>query len=285
MVRWTGRQSNRGGQGGQNAMAGQNQPAAPGGQPGANMQAQNGQRGGNRTPGQFGQGGQQGQGGNQNRQPGQGGGRGMGQNSDLANMTPEQRQALMDRYAAMRGAGAGGRGNQPGTGGRGGTGPGGRGANAQNGQNPRALRGMGNNGQGQPSKLQDGSNAGKTIDELWAEIIPHDNPGSVWKLEDKNCQDVKPCLNEYKIRLGVTDGNFTELKSGDLQVGDEVVASITLPVSMRPANSNNPNNPLLGGQQRGPGMGWGGRHGRRRQPRRRRRGRRGGGGGGGRGGN
>ncbi|HEX5070741.1 MAG TPA: efflux RND transporter periplasmic adaptor subunit [Vicinamibacterales bacterium] len=256
---------NRGGQGGQNA-----QPATGGqngGPNGANMQANN-QRGGNRTPGQGGQFGQ----GGQNRQPG-GGGRGMG--SDLANMTPEQRQAMMERFAA------GGRGTG-GTGGRGGTGAGGRGGQngqfGQNGQRGQRGAGAGNAGQTQASKLQDDASAGKSIDELWAAIIPHDSPGSVWKLEDKNCQAVKPCLNEYKIRLGVTDGTFTELKSGDLQVGDEVLTSITLPLSMRPTNPGNAGNPLLGQPQRGPGgMGGGGNPGGGG-------GGRGGGGGGGRGG-
>jgi len=271
---------NRNGQGGQNAAAGQNGQPGQGQAPtGANAQAQNNQgRGGNRTPGQFGQGGQQGQGG-QNRQSS---GRGMGQNSDFANMTPEQKQALMDRFAAGRGNAAGGRG-QAGAGGRGGTGPGARGMNGQNGQGgQRGQRGMGNNSQGQPSKLADASSVGKSIDELWAPIPPHDNPGTVWKLEAKNCADVSPCLNEYKLRLGVTDGNFTELKSGDLQVGDEIITSVTIPVSQRPANPNNANNPLLGGQQRGPG-GMGGPGGG--NPGGGGAGGRGGGGGGGRGGN
>jgi HlyD family secretion protein len=266
-----------GGPGGNRNRNGQNATGAPAangqtGQNAPNMQAQNNQgRGANRTPGQGGQGqpGQAGQGG-QNRQ----GGRGMGQNSDLANMTPAERQALMDRYAAMRGGGAGGRGGQAGAGGRGGTGPGGRGANNQ-GRNG-SQRGNASNAPGQPSKLQDGSAAGKSIDELWAPIPPHDIPGSVWKYDGKE-------LTEVKLRLGVTDGQFTELKAvtqGDLKVGDEVITSVTLPLSMRPANSNNPNNPLLGNQQRPGGMGGGGNPGGGAAG-----GGRGGGGGGGRGGN
>jgi len=275
------------GPGGNRNRGGQNANAAPGaaGQnaaPGQGQQAQNNQGRGNRTPGQQGQGGGQGQGnqaqGNQgqNRQPG----RGMGQGSDLANMTPEQRQAMMDRFAAMGRGGTGGRGGNQAGGGRGGTGAGGRGgANQQAGRGGTNTRG-GGNATGQPSKLQDAASAGKTIDELWAPIIPHDNPGSVWKYDGKE-------LSEIKIRVGVTDGSFMELKAvtqGELKVGDQIVQSVTLPASMRPSNATNPNNPLLGGGQQRPGGmggmtpggaggGGGGAGGR------------GGGGGGGRGGN
>jgi HlyD family secretion protein len=267
-----GANRNRGGQTANAAPGAAGQNAAPG------QQAQNNQGRGNRTPGQQGQAGQGNQGNQgQNRQAG----RGMGQGSDLANMTPAERQAMMDRFAAMRGTGAGGRGGTQAGGGRGGTGAGGRGANQQAGRGGTNTRGAGN-AQGQPSKLADAASAGKTIDELWAPIIPHDNPGSVWKYDGKE-------LTEVKIRLGVTDGNFSELKavtSGELKVGDQIVQSITLPASMRPANANNPNNPLLGGQQQrgqggmggmtpgGAGGGGGGAGGRG-----------GGGGGGGRGGN
>ncbi len=101
------------GSGGRAASAGNDDPnangrsgatpgARPGGQGAAGQQGGQAVQGG-RTPGQNrqGQGGGQGQGGQGQGGQGQGGrtpGRGFGQGSDLANMTPEQRQALMERY-------------------------------------------------------------------------------------------------------------------------------------------------------------------------------------------
>ena len=223
--------------GGQGAQA--NQGANQGGnrQPGG-QNAQSNQGGGNRQPGmqggqtrgQGGQGGQNAQNGGQ-RAPG---GRGFGGNQDFANMTPEQRQAAMERFRAMgggRGAGGSRGGNQMQGGGRG--------------------QGAGNRGQQPPPADQEDSaqrNASK-IDELWAPIRKTDTPGSVWTWNEATKE-----LKEYKIRLGVTDGNFTELVSGDLKVGDQLVTSVILPLSMRATTPGA--NPLLGGQQRGmPGMG------------------------------
>jgi hypothetical protein len=80
------------------------------------------------------------------------------------------------------------------------------------------------------------------IDELWAPIIPVETRGSVWKWDGKE-------LKQVQVRLGVSDGSFMELLSGDVNVNDEVVTSVILPASMRPAA-----NPLLGpGNQPRPG--------------------------------
>ena len=58
------------------------------------------------------------------------------------------------------------------------------------------------------------------------------------------------------MRLGITDGTNTELLSGDLQQGMEVVTGIVLPASSRPAAAA-AGNPFQQGGGRGPG-GFGG---------------------------
>jgi hypothetical protein len=80
----------------------------------------------------------------------------------------------------------------------------------------------------------------------------------VWKWDP-----VAKALTEIRVRLGVSDGQFTELISvmsgGEVNVGDKVVGTVTLPLSMRPTNQQS--NPLTGGQpSRGgmPNMGGGG---------------------------
>jgi len=216
-------------------------PGQPGQQPG--QMAQNGQANG--------QGAQQGAqnganaGGNRNRN-GRGGGGGFGNNGDMSSLTPEQRQAMMDRY--NRGGGAGGRG-------------GGRGNRPQQASN--IVTG--------PVVPMTERNADK-IDDLYEAMPSSVSPGQVWSWDE-----TKKELKQTNIRLGITDGQFSELLSGDVQVGQQIVTGVVLPVSARPTNNNN-NNPLMGPQRGnpggfpgggGPGGGGGGR---------------GGGGGGGRGG-
>jgi hypothetical protein len=56
----------------------------------------------------------------------------------------------------------------------------------------------------------------------------------VWTWDEE-----KKELKEIQVRLGVTDGTFSELTSGDLKVGDQLVTSVVLP---------RPTTPTLGGQ-------------------------------------
>ena len=185
--------------------------------------------------------------------------------SDFANMTPEQQKQFMERFA--RGGGTGGRGQNAGggRGGGGGTQGGGRGGN-QGGRGGRQA--------GPPVDMSSASR----IDELWAEIVPVETRGNVWKYDASAPPEGR--LKQVPVRMGVSDGTFMELLSGDVKVGDKLVTGVILPASMRPAA-----NPLMGpgggarpGGQTMPGMGQpsgGGAGG----------GRGGGGGGGGRGGN
>lgn len=169
-------------------------------------------------------------------------GTGFGNSGNLSSLTPEQRQAMMDRFGRNGGGRGGGRGNRT----------------------------------QQPSNVVTGPvipmterNADK-IDELYEAMPSSVSPGQVWTWDE-----AKKELKQINIRLGITDGQFSELLNGDVQVGQEIVTGVVLPLSQRPQN-NNSNNPLMGPQRGnpggfgGPGGGGGGRGG--------------GGGGGGRGG-
>lgn len=209
--------------------------------------------GGTRQRGNFGQGdpnaaGGRGQGGF--GQNGQGGGRGQGgfggmtpeQRAQLQNASPEERQRLMQQF---------------GVGGRGGNGAGGFGGGRTGG------------GRGTPANAgpQVALNADK-IDELYPALQTRRQTGSVWTWDEPNKK-----LTEIRVVQGVTDGQFTELVSGDVKVGQQVVTAIVVPMTQAQRNQNNSN--LFGNQQRGggPGFGQGGQGGFGGQP--------GGGGGGG----
>jgi len=206
--------------GGQGANAGQqtaNTPGAPAAaQPGLNGTPQNG--GANQTAMNS-----QGRGGNQGG--GRSGGRG---NSNRAfgtggsmNMTPEQ-------LARMRGNNASGR--APG-GGRSGGG----------GRNQMA----GNTG-GDTRPLTE-RNADK-IDELMPESPRIIQRGAVWTWDE-----AKKELKSISVSYGITDGQFSELVSGDLKQGMQVVTGVILPVVNKPGAPGA--NPFMGGGQPNRGMG------------------------------
>jgi len=217
----------------QNARGGNTQPGQQNAQntPGGNNQNRNRQGQGGNAPGGQGASAQNG------GQPGgnnQNGGRGGNRNFQ---MTPEQQARFNEMMA--RGGGAGGRGAGAG---------GNRGGNNQ---------GRGGRGQmpGAVTSTSPQSKDATKIDEMWAPIPQVDTTGNVWVYDE-----AKKELNQKRLRLGVTDGTFTQLLSGDVKVGDQVLTSVILPASMRPAANTNP---LMGGQQnRGgmqmPGMGGGG---------------------------
>ena len=83
----------------------------------------------------------------------------------------------------------------------------------------------------------------ETIDQLFAPLPVADSRATVWLWDEAEKQFVSKT-----IRVGVTDGNMTVLLSGDVQVGDELVTGVFIP--MLP-NAPNAANPLLGGQRRG----------------------------------
>jgi hypothetical protein len=87
--------------------------------------------------------------------------------------------------------------------------------------------------------------AAATIDALFAPLPTVERPGRAWLYVDKQ-------LKSVNFRTGITDGTNTELVSGDLQVGAEVVTGIVLPTAARAA-AGAAGNPLL--QQGGRGQG------------------------------
>lgn len=246
--------SRQGGQG-----AGAQQGGRQGPQGGSTPQAGSENRQGTRQPG-AGREGSAPQGASQGgqRTPG----RGFGQGSDLANMTPEQRQQLMERFARGGGSGRGGRaggGGQQGRTGRGG----GQGQRGTQPQRPAPVV---------PTGAQ--RDADK-IDELWAPVQRSETRSQVYTWNEAAKE-----LKMHQVVLGVTDGSFSELISGDLKVGDQLVTGVVLPLAQRTQQQGNP---LFGNQpgMRQPGMGGpgggGGDRGGGARPS-------GGGGGGGRGG-
>jgi HlyD family secretion protein len=157
----------------------------------------------------------------------------------MKNMSPEERAAV---EARMR-EGGGGRG---GFGGRNGGGPGGApGAGATGRQNARGNA---------PAAVPRVANEATTIDSLFAPIQIVERPGMGWLHQNNQ-------LKPLRLRLGVSDGTFTEIVNGsEIPDNTEVVVGMTTGLEARtPApGGNQQNNPLLGPQRGQPGRGGGG---------------------------
>ena len=96
----------------------------------------------------------------------------------------------------------------------------------------------------------------ETIDSLFAPIPVVDNPGRVWIFVDHQ-------LKPVNVRVGITDGTYSELLSGELKDGADVVTNITGLGSARTTAAAGTGNPLMP-QQRGGGPGGFGGPGRGR---------------------
>jgi HlyD family secretion protein len=91
----------------------------------------------------------------------------------------------------------------------------------------------------------------ETIDALFAPLPPVESRGRAWVFMDKQ-------LKPVQLRLGITDGTNTELLSGELQPGMDLVTGVILSgTSTRPAPGGGSGNPLMPNQQRGGGPGRG----------------------------
>ena len=190
----------------------------------------------------------------------------------MASMTPEERAQFQERMRQRQAEGGGGRG---GFGGAPGTTGGDRGF-SRDGQ---TAAGQPAGGPGRPTGGEGGSRRGQlqgqqatnsksaavtsatTIDALFAPLPVVETRGRAWLFINKN-------LKPVDLRLGISDGTFTEVLTPDaLQPGQEVVVSVITPeMASRPANQqqNSANNPLLPQRGRGPGQGGpGGRGGGR----------------------
>jgi hypothetical protein len=109
----------------------------------------------------------------------------------MQNMTPEQREQMM----ARRGRGGDGGGNFGG------------GRSGQGGAPPAAG----------PSAKARGS--ATTIDALFGPLPTVETRGQVWVWADKQ-------LKPARLRLGITDGQMTELLDGEVQAGAELVTNV-----------------------------------------------------------
>jgi HlyD family secretion protein len=151
----------------------------------------------------------------------------------MASMSPEER-AQFEARMRERGMDP----NNPGAGGRGGFGPGGQAA-------PGAGR---QPSQGPPSANRAGA---QTIDQLFGPLATAESTGRVWL-------DAAGQLKPVRVRLGITDGTYTELLSGELQPGQELVTSVITPAQAAAASTRSP---LMPGGRPGGGMPGGGQRG------------------------
>jgi HlyD family secretion protein len=83
----------------------------------------------------------------------------------------------------------------------------------------------------------------ETIDALFAPLQPTVSSGRAWLYIDKQ-------LKPVRLRLGITDGQYTELVNTDLQPGAEVVTSV-LGAGAARTNVTGSGNPLMGPQRGG----------------------------------
>jgi hypothetical protein len=156
-------------------------------------------------------------------------------------MSPEERQQFEARRAARAQNGGQGQGQGPGFGGRGGQ------------QQPAAR----DNSRGITASITPGpthQSGATTIDALFGPLPVMESRGRAWLYVDNK-------LKPVALRLGVTDGTFTEIISGDIQQGQEVVTNMVTGLEPKTTGGQQggaAQNPLMG-PQRGRGPGGGGR--------------------------
>ena len=93
-----------------------------------------------------------------------------------------------------------------------------------------------------------GAQNNETIDSLFAPVPDVDTAGRLWLFLDHQ-------LKSVSVRLGITDGTYTELLSGDLKDGTDVVTGVTGLGSTRTTGAATGGNPLMPQQRGGPGRG------------------------------
>ena len=98
----------------------------------------------------------------------------------------------------------------------------------------------------------------QTIDALFAPLPVVESSGRAWVFMN---HELKP----VRLRLGISDGTYTELLSTEMQQGMEVVTGVTgLGTTRTLPGQGGTGNPLMPGGGRGPGGGFGGPGGRGR---------------------
>jgi HlyD family secretion protein len=169
----------------------------------------------------------------------------------LQQMTPEQREQALQRMRE-RGldpaSGGGGRGAPA----SGSSAAGAAGANT--GASARGNSGARANGRGAAPPLAARAQGATTIDALFGPLQKVETGGRAWQYVDKQ-------LKQIRLRLGISDGQTTEVIEGDVQEGTALVTNIsTATESTRPAPTAFPFGPQPGrGGFPGGGFGGGGR--------------------------
>ncbi len=148
----------------------------------------------------------------------------------LKTMTPEERQRWEQRMAQNGG---------------------GRGGDGGRGDQGFGRRDMSRGIAGNVAAGGAVASGATSIDALFAPLPTVETRGRVWLYVDKK-------LKAVNVRLGISDGTYTELLSGDLQDEQAVVVNMVtgLEPKLVPGQSGAGNNPLMGQPQRGqPGRG------------------------------
>ena len=148
----------------------------------------------------------------------------------LKNMTPEQRERFEARMRESGGRVGGGGRNAAG------------GNDAQRGQRARAGAAT----QGQSSRTL--SSGATTIDSLFGPLPVVESRGMAWLYVNNQ-------LKPIRLRLGITDGTYTEvINEEELQPNMEVVTAMTTGLEQRTTpGQGGSQNPLMGPQRGGPG--------------------------------
>ena len=162
----------------------------------------------------------------------------------LKNMTPEQRERFEARMREGGGRGFGrpdgGEGNRQGN-------------NAQRPDRQQTPTRSTASSSTQPPQSRTMSSGATTIDSLFGPLPVVETRGMAWLYVNKQ-------LKLVRLRLGITDGTFTEvINEEELQPNMEVVTMMTTGLETRtPAGQGGSQNPLMGPQRGGPGRGPGG---------------------------
>ena len=116
---------------------------------------------------------------------------------------------------------------------------------------PAAQTGPSGQPSGRPHRVsrrrsRDAAQGATTIDSLFGPLPVVESRGTAWQYENKQ-------LKAIRLRLGVSDGTFTEvLNESDVPANVEVVTSMTTGLEQRNTNQNQGNNPLMGPQRGSP---------------------------------
>jgi hypothetical protein len=140
----------------------------------------------------------------------------------MANMTPEERQAFMER---MRARGFDPEAMMSGRGGPGGgtAGAGGRQGGAGNAQQaagqPAGASQRRQNASPPAQSVAARAGSATTIDALFGPLPPTESFGQVWRFAEGK-------LVRFPLRVGISDGQQSEIIQGDVKEGEEVVTSV-----------------------------------------------------------